>query len=114
MEMYGEETEEYKEAEMDLEERGWIEQANWFRLWFWRTKKESWRFRINEEMESKWRNRKARRNWKPTAKIQEEKQNDLGAEFLERVGNGGDQNQIQTQQETNDENLRNIESGGAK
>ena len=33
-------------------------------------------------------------------------------EFLEREENGVDQNQNQTQQETNDENLRNVESGG--
>ena len=35
-----------------------------------------------------------------------------GPEFLEIGENGGDQNQYQTQQETNDENLRNVESGG--
>ena len=34
--------------------------------------------------------------------IQDENRNDSGAEFLEREENGGDQNQNQTQQETND------------
>ena len=43
---------------------------------------------------------------------QEENKNDSRAGFLEIEENGGDQNQNQTQQETNDENLRNVESGG--
>ena len=45
---------------------------------------------------------------------QEENKNDWRTEFLESEENGGDQNQNQTQQETNGEIMRNVESGGAK
>ena len=48
------------------------------------------------------------------ATSQEENRNDSGAGFSEIEENGWGQNQNQAQQETNGENLRNVESGGAK
>ena len=44
--------------------------------------------------------------------IQEENGNDTGAVFSGKEESGGDQNSNPIQQETNDENLGNVESGG--
>ena len=44
--------------------------------------------------------------------IQDGDGNDMGVGFSEKEENGGGQSSNPTQQETNEENLRNVESGG--
>ena len=63
-------------------------------------------------MESKWGNRKEGENRESVTNNPRRNGNDLGTVFLGNDENGGDQNPNPTLQETNDESLMNVESGG--